>query len=492
MPEKFDPFEATIESIGAAYAAGTTTCVELAGYYLDRIAKFDRNGPEINSIITISPTVLEDAAELDRTYAETGPVGPLHGVPVLVKDQVDVVGMPTTLGSVLLRDHYPDSDGVVVRKLKEAGALILAKTTLGELAGGDAHGSLFGSTRNPYDLERTPGGSSGGSGAAVAANFGAVSVAQEGLASIRRPAAWNSCVGMRPSLGLVSRTGTYGCWPSKSGSLGPITRTVTDAAAILDTLAGFDPEDPSTAWGVGQMEGTFVSHLDANALSGARIGIIREVIGLGSDPAATDFARSRTVFDAAIGELASAGAQIVDPLTIENLLPLLAKRAFDSGKEAFESWMGRNANPPYRSHEDFVAEEQYRKAMWLRGGGRPSPWQATYEEYLAARDDLRTNMLVAMAEHELDAIVHITVEHTPTLITDGVNAPYVNMKGAPHINTFLYDVPSMTVPAGFTEDRLPVGITFLGRPYSDQRIVSLAYAYEQATAHRVPPASTPA
>lgn len=389
MPEKFDPFEATIESIGAAYAAGTATCVELAGYYLDRIAKFDRNGPEINSIITISPTVLEDAAELDRTYAETGPVGPLHGVPVLVKDQVDVVGMPTTLGSVLLRDHYPDSDGVVVRKLEEAGALILAKTTLGE-------------------------------------------------------------------------------------------------------LAGFDSEDPSTAWGVGQMKGTFVSHPDANALAGARIGIIREIIGLGSDPAAADFARSRTVFDTAIGELASAGAQIVDPLTIENLLPLLAERAFDSGKEAFESWMGRNADPPYRSHEDFVAEEQYRKAMWLRGGGRPSPWQATYEEYLAARDDLRTNMLVAMAEHELDAIVHITVEHTPTLITDGVNAPYVNMKGAPHINTFLYDVPSMTVPAGFTEDELPVGITFLGRPYSDQRIVSLAYAYEQATAHRVPPASTPA
>lgn len=492
MTETFDPFEASVADIEAAYAAGTTTCVALAEYYLDRIERFDRSGPGLNSIITVSPTVLEDAAALDAAYAAGGPVGPLHGVPVLVKDQVDTVGMPTTLGSVLLKDFHPDQDGVVVQKLRAAGALILAKTTLGELAGGDAHGSLFGSTRNPYDLERTPGGSSGGSGAAVSANLGAVSVAQEGLASIRRPAAWNSCVGMRPSLGLVSRTGAYGCWPSRSGSLGPITRTVADAAVVLDAIEGFDPEDPSTSWGVDQLDGSFVSHLDDAAVDGARIGVLRDVMGLGSDPAADDFRQSRSVFDTAVAELASAGATVVDPVEVEDLLPLLARRAFDSGKEAFERWMDRNEEPPYPDHESFVREAQYERAMWLRGGGRPSPWQATWEEYLVARDTLRTNLLLTLARHELDAIVHVTVEHTPTLIADGTAEPYVNMLGAPHLNTFLYDVPSITVPAGFTGAGLPVGITFLGRPYSDQRMVALAHSYEVATRHRVPPASTPA
>lgn len=492
MSESFDPFEATIADIHDAYARGATTCVELAQYYVDRILRYDQAGPAINAIITVSPTVLEDAQALDRRLGETGMVGPLHGIPVLVKDQVDAVGMPTTLGSVLLKDFYPDHDGVVVRKLKEAGALILAKTTLGELAGGDAHGSLFGSTRNPYDLERTPGGSSGGSGAAVTANFGAVSVAQEGLASIRRPAAWSSCVGMRPSLGLVSRTGAYGSWPDKSGSLGPITRTVADAAAVLDAIVGFDPDDPSTAWGVGQLDGSFGSHLDASALAGARIGVIRELIGLGTEPDADDHRKSMRAFDEALAELAAAGAEVVDPVVIEDLMPLLSRRAFHGGGEAFERWMARNANPPYRTHAEFVAEEQYRTAMWLRGGGRPSPWTATYEEYMVARDRLKTNLLYTLAEHDLDAIVHITVEHTPTRIVDGVNEPYVNMKGAPHINTFLYEVPSITVPAGFTDDDLPVGITLLGRPFSDQRMVGLAYAYEQATHHRVAPATTPA
>ena len=492
MTTTFDPFEATIADIEAAYAAGTTTCVELAQYYLARIEACDRGGPALNSIIAVSPTVMEDAAALDQAYVDGGPVGPLHGVPVLVKDQVDVVGMPTTLGSVLLKDFYPDQDGVVVQKLREAGALILAKTTLGELAGGDAHGSLFGSTRNPYDTDRTPGGSSGGSGAAISANLGAISVAQEGLASIRRPAAWNSCVGMRPSLGLVSRTGAYGCWPSRSGSLGPITRTVADAAAVLDAVSGYDGEDPSTSWGVGQLDGTFVSHLDDGALNGARIGILRDVMGLGSDPTAEDFGQSRAVFDQAVAELRAAGGEVIDPVEIEDLMPLLSKRAFDSGKEAFENWMARHDDPPYRDHESFTREAQYERAMWLRGGGRPSPWQATWEEYQVARDALRTNLLVTMAEHRLDAIVHITVEHTPTLITDGVNEPYVNMLGAPHLNTFLYDVPSITVPAGFTDAQLPVGITFLGRPYSDQTMVGLAHAYEQSTHHRVPPSSCPA
>ena len=343
-----------------------------------------------------------------------------------------------------------------------------------------------------YDLERTPGGSSGGSGASLSANLGAVAIGQEGLASIRRPSAWSSIVGMRPTLGLVSRTGAYGCWPSKSGSLGPMARTVEDAARLLDVIVGYDPEDPSTAHGVGKLSTSFVEALDPEALRGARIGIIRETIGLGSDPAADDFAKVRTVFGGAVAELAAAGAEIVDPVQIKDLHALLAKRSFDSGKEAFENWMGRNANPPYKSFEEFVSQPQFKKAMWLRGGGRPSPWTASYEEYLEARQELMTNLLVLMADEDLDAIVHVTVEHTPTLIEEGIIPPYHNMKGAPHLNTFLYEVPSLTVPAGFTDDVLPVGITFLGRPYSDLDMIRFGYAYEQATKHRVAPTTTPA
>ncbi|HMF49962.1 MAG TPA: amidase, partial [Candidatus Saccharimonadales bacterium] len=206
--------EATIEDIHLTYKAGQLTCRQLVQLYLDRIATYDKQGPAINSIITINSNASEEAERLDRIFKASGPVGPLHGIPMIVKDQADVKGLPTTLGSVLFKDYYPDRDSFVVEKLKNAGALILGKSTLGEMAGGDTHGSLFGSTRNPYDLDRTVGGSSGGSAAAVSANFCAVAIGQEGLASIRRPAAWNSVTGMRTTAGLVSRGGVYSGWPS--------------------------------------------------------------------------------------------------------------------------------------------------------------------------------------------------------------------------------------------------------------------------------------
>src|SRR5205814_1796876 len=176
-------------------------------------------GPTINAIITVNPRALEEANRLDAALKTSRFVSPLHGVPIIIKDQADVKGMPTTLGSVLFKNYYPDRDAFVVEKLKNAGAIILAKATLGELGGGDTHGSLFGSTRNPYDPQRTVGGSSGGPGAAVSANFSAVAVGQEGLASIRRPSGWNCKVGMRPMAGLVSRSGVLGGWPSVNGTL---------------------------------------------------------------------------------------------------------------------------------------------------------------------------------------------------------------------------------------------------------------------------------
>ena len=235
---KFNILETTIEDIHRAYASGELTCRELVQVYLDRIAAYDKQGPALNTIITLNSRALEEAEELDAQYKASGSTGTLHGIPFIVKDQADAKGMPTTLGSVLFKDYFPDRDSFVVERLRKAGAVILGKSALGEMAGGDTHGSLFGSTRNPYDLQRTVGGSSGGSAAAVAANFCAVAIGQEGLASIRRPAAWNSIAGMRTSAGLVSRGGVYGGWPSLAGSLGPMTRTVADTAAVLDAIVG--------------------------------------------------------------------------------------------------------------------------------------------------------------------------------------------------------------------------------------------------------------
>lgn len=490
---RFDLLEATVEDIHEAFASGTLTARQLVEMYLARIEAYDKRGPEINAIITLSETALAEADALDASYRTHGLRGALHGIPVLVKDQVDTVGMPTTLGSVLFKDYYPDSDGLAIRKVKEAGAIILGKVTLGELGGGDTHGTLFGSTRNPYDLERTAGGSSGGSGASASANFAALTIGQEGFASIRRPSAWNSCVGMRPTVGVISRAGAYGGGPERQGSLGPITRTVADAARLIDVMKGYDPEDPATAYAVGRMPESYTSLLEAGALSGARIGIIRESMASNSEPESEDFKQVTAVFDRAVGELAAAGAVVIDPIVIPDLNELLAKRAGAPGEANFLEWMLRSKNPPYPTLAALEQTPPYEEVWARRSGGRPrvAPTAEAHYQYLLAREQLMANVLKVMADLELDAIVHKTVEHTPTLIRDGVNPPYVNMKGAPHLNTFLWDVPSITVPAGFTAAGLPAGITFFGRPFTDAEMLRYAYAYEQATHHRVPPASTP-
>ncbi len=486
----FDVVDTTIADIHTAFRAGSLSARQLVEIYLDRIAAYDKSGPKINSIISLNPRALDEANRLDAAQRSSGLVGPLHGIPVVIKDQADVAEMPTTLGSVLFKDYRPGRDCFVAAKLRQAGAILLGKATLGELGAGDAHGSLYGSTRNPYDLERTVGGSSGGSGAAVSANFATVGIGQEGLASIRRPAIWNGIAGMRPSIGLVSRSGVYGGWPSTNGSLGPMARSVADLAILLDAMVGYDPDDPSTAHGVGRAPQSFAALLDKNALKGARLGILREPMGLGSEPASEDFAKVTTVFDRAVAELGAAGAEIVDPIVIPELKPLLAQRAFSAaqGDEGFRLYFARGANPPFKSRQEAMASPLFEQLLkptrdrWLRS--------APEEKQLAslqARDRLLTHMLKVMADNRLDAIVHKAVEHQPTLIKDGVNPPYVDQKGAPHLNTFLENVPSIVVPAGFTSDNLPAGITFLGRPYADAAMIRLAYAYEQATHHRRAP-----
>jgi amidase len=491
----FNVVEATIDDIHAAYKSGQLICRQLVQMYLDRIEAFDKKGPAINAIITTNSDALKEAERLDAAYKASGPVGPLHGIPVIVKDQADVKGMPTTLGSVLFKDYYPDRDSFVAENLRKAGAVILAKATLGELGGGDTHGSLFGSTRNPYDTERTVGGSSGGSAASVSANFSTVGVGQEGLASIRRPSTWNCITGMRPSAGLVSRGGVYGCWPEIFGSLGPMARTVKDLATLLDIMVGYDPEDPITARGVGRIPASYTKFLHKDGLKGARLGILREPIGLNAEPDSEDFKKVTEVFDKAIGELKAAGAEIVDPIVIPKVKELLAKRSGGPGEtdQSFKNYYGRSANPPFKTPAEVIASPDFARVV-KRSQDRfkRNPDAAKHYESLRAQDELMTIFLKVMADQKLDAIVHKAVEHQPTLIKDGVNPPFVDQKGAPHLNTFLVYVPTIVVPAGFTRDNLPTGVCFIGRPYDDGNLIKFAYAYEQATHHRRPPASTTA
>ena len=484
QPQPFSVEETSIAGIHAAYESGQLTSRQLVQLYLDRIEAYDKNGPRINSIITVNPEALEEADRLDAAFGTSGFVGPLHGIPVLVKDMIDAEGMPTTMGSILFKDYYPDEDALVVEKLKSAGAIILAKVTLAEFARGDTYGSLYGETRNPYDLERTVGGSSGGSAASVSANFGAVAVGQEGFASIRRPSAWNSIVGIRATTGLVA------------GSLGPMTRTVEDAARLLGVLVGYDPADSQSAFGVGEVPpGGYTQFLDSNSLQGARIGVLRESMGVDSEPDTDDFRKVTEVFDRAIGELQTAGAEVVDPITIPNLTKALATRANrpsgggGGGGGGFGGYNGANATAPFVSRAEMEQSPEYQQVFpWVRDRiARP---QLNYYEYLLARQDLRASIMTLMADERLDAIVYKSVEHQPLLIADGIQPPYPNMRGTPHLNTFIGNVPALSVPAGFSTDNLPVGITFQGRPYGEGALIGLAYAYEQATHHRTPPATT--
>lgn len=495
--QKFDVMEATIAQIHAAMLAGKLTSHDLVQDYLDRIHAYN---PTINCVIATNNAALADADKLDAEFKATGKfTGSLHGIPVLIKDQVDVANMPTTLGSVLFKDYVPPEDSIVVGKLRKAGAVILGKATLGEFGGGDSYGSLYGVSHNPYALDRTVGGSSGGPGACVSSNFSTIAVGEEGFASIRRPSAWNSIVGMRPTPGLVTRTGIYAGWPEKTGQLGPMARTVTDLAKMLDAMVGYDSADPLTSLGVGNTPTvSYTTFLKKDGLKGARIGIIREVMGDKTEPDTDDYKKVDAVFAKAVEELKAAGAILVDPLPVLHIEQAQALRATAPGEAelSFENWVKRNPGTPYHTLADVKKNPDVvkiipppKEKLWASPTAAPDPIK--YDKFVVARDNLAYAIWNLMAENHLDAIVFKTVEHQPTLIKDGLNPPYYNQRGATSLNTFLIHAAAMSVPAGFTSDHLPVGITFFGRPFSEPVLIKLAYSYEQATHHRIPPKTTP-
>ena len=496
--QRFQLLEATIDDVHAAFASGELTCRALVQGYLDRIAAYDQAAPALNAIQHVNPGALERAGALDAAFADSGPGGPLHCVPVLLKDQIETRDLPTTYGSALFEGFVSGRDATIVARMRDAGAIILAKTNMGEFASRYV-GSAFGVIRNAYDPARNPSGSSGGTGAGIAANFGLVGIGEDTGGSIRGPAAVHSLVGLRPTVPLVSRFGMMPANPS-SDTLGPMTRTIRDAAILLDVIAGYDPNDPVTAYAAGHVPESYAVGLDAEGLRGARIGVIRESMDPKTEPESDDYGQVRAVIDRAVADLRSLGAVVVDPVTVPGLesthRTYVANR-FET-EPAMNAYLAEHPGAPVKTVRDILVS------------GVVTPWRARglinvvgkstddhgYLAVLEARERLRRGVLTTMADHALDALVYATFDHQPAPIApDALTNANTEDAYALGNNRYLSPVigfPALAVPAGFTADGLPVGLELLGRPFTEAALLRLGYAYEQGTRRREAPDTTPA
>ena len=490
--DPFDPRETTVADVHEAMGAGECTAAGLVDRYLARIDAYD---DDLNAVLAVNTDARRRAERLDERFATEGLTGPLHGVPVILKDNQDTHDMPTTVGSEALAESVPASDAFVVERLREAGAVILAKANLQEFAFGvDTVSSLGGATRNAYDLGRRPSGSSGGTAAAVAANLGAVGTGSDTCSSVRSPPAFNALVGVRPSRGLVSRSGVVPL-SSTQDTVGPITRTVADAARMLDVIAGFDPADPLTATGAGKPPADgYVSHLDPDGLEGARVGVVRELFGL-SDPenASPEAAAAVTsVVDDAVAEMEAAGATVVDPVEVVDAKTLASARVlgFEFARD-FDAYLAGLEDPPYDSLADIVAaglveesvERRIREAGILEADDGPLRENAAYLRRLERRREIRVDTERRMVEADLDALCYPPSSVPPVEIPD--HQPFDEMRCELAAHTGL---PAITLPAGYTDDGLPVGLELLGREFAEARLFELAAGFEAATDHRREPA----
>ena len=497
--QEFRLAEATIDGVHEALNAGHITCRELVQLYLNRIEAYNRKPPHLNAVQFVNPRALQEADALDASLeSSSGLSGPLHCIPVLLKDQVETSDMPTSYGSAIFEDFVPQRDATIVIKMKNAGAIILAKTTMGEFASRYV-GSAYGMIRNAYDPSRNPSGSSGGTGAGVAANFGMVGIGEDTGGSIRGPAAVHSLVGLRPTTPLVSRHGMMPATPAND-TLGPMTRTVQDAAVLLGTLAGYDPNDPLTAYAVKHVPGSYTEFLRTDGLEGARIGVIREPMHRKSDPYADDYASVRAVIDQAIVDLGSLGAEVIDPVTVSKLAlaePTYFIENFET-ERVTDAYLAEHPDAPVKTLKEILLT------------GKVTPWRASglanalgraadERDYLRAlldKEELRRSVFTAMAEHDLDVLVYATFDHEATLIADdaltNANTEDAYGKGDNRWLSPRIGFPALTVPAGFTTNGLPVGLELMGRPFTEGMLIQYAYAYEQATKRRRPPETTPA
>lgn len=486
QPPAFDVAEKSIDELGDAMRKGTVTSRQATAAYLARIDAYDHAGPALNAMIAVNPRALDEAEALDRERAARGPRGPLHGIPIVIKDNYDTADMPTTAGSIALKGSMASRDAFQVRKLRDAGVVIVGKTNLHEFARGiTTISSLGGQTRNPYDPTRNPGGSSGGTGAAVAASFAAAGMGSDTCGSIRYPSAHNSLVGLRPTLGLSSRAGIVPLSLSQDVA-GPLARSVRDVALILDATVGPDPNDPITQAAVGKYPtpgSTYSTALSGATLRDARLGAFTALFGESPEEQPVS-----SVVKSALQEMVGAGASIVNveigdpPKDSDGVAIIRHDFKFD-----LDAYLANTPRAPIRSLSD--ALERHLVLPALESAFRASAEITTrdsdaYRTIVARNASLRSSLIAAMDRSNLVALVYPTLRRTAAKIGEA-------QQGGNCAAAAATGLPAITVPAGFAAGGMPVGVEFLGRPFAEVDLLRLAFAYERAAQHRRAPELTP-
>ena len=489
-PSDFE--EATIADLHDRMHRGEVSSEQLVGWYLDRIEAIDRNGPGLNAIIEINPDALLTARALDEEWQESGPRGPLHGIPVVLKANIDTADrMRTTAGSLALENHVPSTDAFLVSRLRDAGAVILAKANLSEWANfrstrsTSGWSSIGGQTKNPYDIARNPCGSSSGSAVAVAANLTMVAVGTETDGSVICPSGINGVVGIKPTVGLISRSGFIPIAHSQD-TAGPMARSVRDAAILLGAMTGTDADDAATSE-FRNTPGSFTANLTADGLSGKRIGVIRSYYGAGSNP------EVGAILESSVAALERSGAEIVDKISIPTagLKDAEYTVLLYEFKADLNSYLERSGAPVSSLAEIIEFNDANRDRVMPIFGQEifvlaESKGPLTDDEYLTALEKSRRiaqdGIRNALTEHDLDALLAPT--NGPAWVTDHLNGDTFHIGSSSY--AAVSGFPNVTVPAGFVSG-LPIGLSFIGEANSEKTLLEMAYAFEQATTVRHPP-----
>ena len=489
--DKFDVVETSIAATQQAIRDHRTTCRQVIDAYLDRIRAYDQS-TRLNSLVLVNPKAQAEADKTDAEFKRTRQLPPLGCIAVVVKDNYDTKDLQTTGGSLALKGFVPATDAFMVQKIRAAGAIILAKSNMAEWAFSPllTASSIAGVTRNPYDLEHVPAGSSGGSAAAAAANLGEIALGTDTGNSIRGPSSHNALVGIRPTIGLTSRDGIIPLALTADVG-GPMARSVTDAATLLDVLAGFDPADPITQLSQGHIPKSYTASLDRNGLRGARIGVYRAYI----DTATTD-PEVKELMEKAIKDLKAQGAEVVDPFIIPNFSDLIDDAFCGDFQADLNDYLAKHGQgAPYHTLAEIIQTGLFLPYIEARLKDAAAPKPATDTTSRPCTDTyhdekkimFREAVLEAMDKHKLDAVVYPTWSNAPRKVGDGRSPAGDNSQVLSPYTGF----PAITVPMGFTHGTLPAGMTFLGRTFAEADLIKYAYAYEQATKHRHPPAGFP-
>lgn len=499
MSSEFNVVETTIEEIHTAIRGDELTVQELITKYRERIDAYDRNGPELNSVITVNPNSMERAVELDDIFETDGMVGPLHGIPILVKDQAMTAGIRTTFGSEIFSEFVPNSDSAIISRLKEAGAIILGKTNLCDWAAGDAgYSSIVGQTKNPYSLDHDPGGSSAGTGAAIAANLATVGIGEDTGGSIRVPSSCCNLFGIRVTTGLISRSGLSPL-VSRQDTAGPMARTVEDLVRVLDVLVGYDSDDSSTGINKINKPDSYHSSIDERGLHNARIGVLRQGFGTDTNPKTKSV---NTVIEPKIQSIAEAGAEIIDPVSISDLQAKLDMTWLYGlqSRSDINSFLTTLENPPVSSLDEIYKKGAFPDQMELFDmiiDGPDDPTSSLeYWKKVEAQENLRHDILAVLAEHDLDAIMFPDLKIPPRLHKDLANPQRESDDVADTFLTNTYIAsqsicPAISMPAGFTDNGLPVGLELMSAPHNEQGLLSIAAGYEKITNTRQPSTTFP-